>query len=167
MKIRNGFVSNSSSSSFVILNKVPTGDIGYRRLSKEMTVNVLKHCIKEAEEYLEYGSYKEEAIANIEKLKQHIENPPAAWLTHFISDSGEYTDPFECNGHEYYSYCSGAHCGPYDPSGFVCLSHVRDSIDPSQEYEAVWIRRDDYVYDPPKKGQMTFEFVDDVELEDI
>lgn len=91
MKIRSGFVSNSSSSSFIVLGEKPEGVSSVLLEDEELIENIIKS--------INNDEYKEKKI--VWDGKQPV------YLTQFISDSGRYTEPFEHL--DYYSYGSGEH----------------------------------------------------------
>jgi len=107
MKIRNGFVSNSSSSSFVISTKKGvTPKIKVEIDLSEYftkTISTIKECREYIKEY-EYVDTDEEIDAEIEsddRYKEMLELIEAGNVIHIGSVSDEMDDPIEamlCNG---------------------------------------------------------------------
>jgi hypothetical protein len=95
MKIRYGFVSNSSSSSFIVFNDksiIPQG-IEYVKLNKKQKIKLIEECF-------------------INSIDDDI------YLTEFISDSCDaWNKLYECEDEvikNVKEYHSGGHGGPYD-----------------------------------------------------
>ena len=101
MKVRCGYVSNSSSSSFIVKE-----DVSKKGVS----------CIKLSEEQLELlDGYKmwedDEDVFHPEKNQDY-------YLTEYISDCDDkYTDIKNDSGYSF-EYSSGGHWGPYDEDEF-------------------------------------------------
>jgi hypothetical protein len=155
MKIRTGFVSNSSSSSFLIphskLDEIPSR-VNYALLTEKQRTALI-----ETED-----SIDPEAI-DILKLAEPV------YLTEFISDGND--DDYEaCSKHGQYLYCGG-HGGPYTPEdwtslndidtddyGTVCLpkhiANVPESIEKKIEklQTLIDVQYDSYDYDPYMLG---------------
>jgi len=100
MKTRNGFVSNSSSSSFVIVGKIPDN---FHYDFVEIENNETKLALSERVEML--ANYNE-----------------AMYLTQFISDGYDW-DFFHENPHSIFQYSDGAHSGPYGEEYFDNLNN--------------------------------------------
>lgn len=166
MKKRSGFVSNSSSSSFIVLDREPPSTISSCLLNKETAERVLRHIL--ADEY--DIKNKPKMIAKVKKIdpaKRKI------YLTQFISDSGEYTDPLQKGKYEYYEYYNGGHGGPYDEEAFV-------EIESGCMYDSVWVHKDHIIDKDHPLGQLELKFLkkeedwedeedydDDVDYEDL
>ena len=98
MKIRNGFVSNSSSSSFIVFGSPPLHR-NYVELSGKIAENVSKRVGVEWDK------------------KQRI------FLTQFISDTDDYYWEIEEEGNNLRIYAEGNHGGPYWEENYVELLH--------------------------------------------
>ena len=122
MKIRSGFISNSSSSSFVIIGKVPN-NIPYEKLNNETAKRVLGY---------------------ITKLTRNNDNPPVwdgvadVFLTNYISDTSSSDEMFE--GAMCYPYLDGGHGGPYSYDGD---DDDLKRISENDDWEAIYVRRQD------------------------
>ena len=147
MKIRNGFVSNSSSQSFIVVGTKPPDSVEHARLNAATAQKVIASCIAENE------SWKNDD-AEIEKLKAIDPTKQKIWLTRFLSDSGNYTEPLEDANMEFYSYQDGGHGGPYNEERYVNIG--TDGL-----YEGVWVNNEDYVPYLPPKGQLELNFEED------
>lgn len=91
MKIRNGFVSNSSSSSFLVTGKQPK-QVDFVELKKDQIEAIVK-------------------AGEVEKFKWDGKEP--VYLTQFISDCGGYEEFEEDKKCKKYNFCNGGHGGPY------------------------------------------------------
>lgn len=96
MKIRRGFVSNSSSSSFIVFNdcSIIPSIINYKKLNKKQKIRLIEQGF-------------------IDSVKDDI------YLTEFISDgfeSEEFDKFFSSNKKA--NYCDGGHGGPYDEESY-------------------------------------------------
>jgi hypothetical protein len=118
MKIRKGFVSNSSSSSFIVIGKEPEG-VSFAELTKEQAKNVI------------------DFINNDKWYKQSVnwDGQDPVYMTAFLSDSCEWEtwDEF-CETHkDYYVYMDGGHGEPYSEENFDKLT--------DDGFSSVWIWR--------------------------
>lgn len=101
MKIRNGFVSNSSSSSFVVAT---TGNTQFQITIDVDLKEYVDHTIKNEEELKkifinDYG-YREEDLKNdkeYQKCLNAIKNGKTILLGHFSDDCGNDISSFLCN----------------------------------------------------------------------
>lgn len=152
MKIRNSFVSNSSSSSFIVVGSskgIPTR-MGYTRLSRKLAIAILEEIIKEAKEYV----WKQDELGELEDSLEKVKSGTSAFLTQFVSDCidsyGKIDD--RVNTH---SYRSGSHAGPYDEENYI-------RIDGDDIYSGVYIPTSlAHLITHPPPGQMEFDFVQD------
>jgi len=93
----------------------------------------------------------EDLLPHLKVLEKHINE---LWLTRFLSDSGDYTDPLDDAKLKYFHYSSGGHGVPYSEDDFI-------NIGSKGEWEGVFIRKEDWVErDLPTTGQLSFEFED-------
>ena len=132
MKIRSGFVSNSSSSSFIV-----TED-----LSKKMGISCLELNSEQIELLTGYRMWEDDVETfNPETGKKY-------YLTEFVSDSRDEWGTIKHDIGYSFEYQSGGHWGPYDEENY-------------NEYpiggNSVWLRKE---HDVAK--QMTFgNFIND------
>ena len=128
MKIRNGFVSNSSSSSFII--------VGEDNLNK----------LKPKFEYVELKGEQREVILNNNDIK--VDKDVAIYLTEYISDCDDGFDDIvelmEKVDDIIFDYDCGAFCGPY----------VVDNYHRVKQSDFVWIKSNDYVVDSRAKDKL-------------
>jgi hypothetical protein len=118
MKIRTGFVSNSSSSSFIVIGKEPTGCM-YVKLNPKQVEAIINH------------------IKTREYDKRDVKCSPTdgVFLTQFLSDCDDAWLDIQREYHSY-EYCPGGHDGPYDDEYF-------DNLGESENYwNSVWILKD-------------------------
>ena len=109
MKYRSGFVSNSSSSSFIVIGKKPAG-ISSSKLSKETAQRVIDFVSETAETKVKWDKKK------------------AVYLTEFLGDE----DASKISKTEHYSYENGQmDCQPY--------SNDSDEDDDSQSTQCNWV----------------------------
>jgi hypothetical protein len=143
MKVRNSFVSNSSSSSFIVIGQEPP--YSHVKLSIRQGFNIL-------------ATLTERGINNKYDKVPDIEWDPETepmYLTPFISDGGDtYWQANQAGKYEEhplggwdvepedqwpaktYSYCGGGHLGPYgeqDYNDIKCPGH----------WDSAWIRKED------------------------
>lgn len=120
MKIRTGFVSNSSSSSFIVIGQKPKYCKSIQ-LDEVQTDNIITFITSRSEEpsdiAWEYGI--------------------PAYLTPFLPDTGDqYRQAIEDKNA--YEYHAGEHGGPYDEEGYDCIWQGWDDI-----CEDIWIWKED------------------------
>ena len=146
MKYRNSFVSNSSSSSFIIIDD-PSGipnTVNYIKLHKKFAKEVIKDLFQKRQEDVKLGCLSSATVA--------WEPDQDVYLTEFISDArGDYN--FTTTGKQY-EYINGGHGGPYNEEEFTPLN-TADLFGFGQ----IWIPN--YIYNQAKypTGQLEFEFV--------
>ena len=103
MKVRSGFVSNSSSSSFIIIGVGNTpSKFDYVELKGKMKLNI------------------------IEAMDLKIENDAEIFLTEYVSDGYDEDYPIESN--KVIEYDNGGHTGPYDEDNYICLNDDYDNV---------------------------------------
>ena len=148
MKLRYGFVSNSSSSSFIVIGGEPT-KVKNVQLTDPMVIQNIIDSINA--DHLAYGMDEDESIVTWDGIKP-------VYLTQMLSDCGVYTDAF--GDLEHHSYLGGQHNQtPYDwecdkKSQRTCIALAGDP-DGNDEWfgwgvsEAVFIQKDHL----PKKAR--------------
>lgn len=117
MKIRNGFVSNSSSSSFVIFGENTTGYEAYEITDDTVKNKIFDHLI---DVYT-----RDQFLFNSEKTlpSAHEVLTNKMFLTPFISDDIEiFVNDME---NKVFEYNCGGHGGPYNPDDF---QEIADNI---------------------------------------
>lgn len=102
MKIRNGFVSNSSSSSFLVVGAPPQGGT-FVKLTKEQAKKVAAFITNE----------------NFNRVKISTAKP--LYLTKFYSDGSQRDVITNWSSLETYEYVPGGHGGPYFEEDFIEL----------------------------------------------
>ena len=153
MKIRTGFVSNSSSQSFVVVDHPLPNGIAYKRLNDKYAKIALKRATKNIERYIKYAPDKvaeDKKIQFFEKVIREI-NKHDVFLTEFLSDAGDFYGEVY-NIETAAEYTHGGHSGPYNEEYFVKLQG-------NNPYNAVYMLKEDYM-GGPKKGQQVFYFME-------
>jgi len=127
MKNRLGFVSNSSSSSFIVVGKEP--EVSCVKLDPDIAKRIL-YFLKSGDNY----------IAAKDKKKINFDEKKEYFLTSYLSDSGDPTEPIE--DLEHYPYLGGNHGGPYEYNGKKdrVLFLLKGEED---EYDSIYIRKKD------------------------
>jgi hypothetical protein len=148
MKTRHGFVSNSSSQSFIVLGRRPPASVESTRLDVATAKKVVARCIAENKEWRN----NPKQLADLQRIDP--EKDPL-YLTRFLADSGEFTEPLRAANHKFFYYCDGSHGGPYDEDGFVNIGTERTP------YGGVWVRNEDYVCNKLPKGQLELSFCEE------
>ena len=162
MKNRNGFVSNSSSSSFVVFGTPEQNSAWEYAVNKYCTLitnneykdRIFKTLIENDEEYrkqveknalyaMEYYDNKNNLISNIDK---------PMYLSTFISDTkNDDYQMFDYNRNTY-EYYEGAHGGPYNENNFLLLDKdkniwIKKSIEEMLNDELNTIISDSEIYE--------------------
>ena len=142
MKIRSGFVSNSSSSSFLIVNpknleKLIENNISFNKLDKEQIERVKKWLTQSTEYHMNkwkndeessiYDEYYEKSI-----LLDYIKPEDDVYVTSFISDSCD--EHYEVGHKIGIEYMDGGHGIPYSEEDLECLNPNEDD-----KYKRVYI----------------------------
>lgn len=136
MKIRNGFVSNSSSSSFIIRDKALEyytltnkygEDYGYGRPAYDPNSepeDINKYCVKLTDS-------QKQAIEKIPEDQKHYD----WYMTPF--EGGDDGDPSVYFSDEFViEYCNGGHGYPYSEDDYDVISEWKD------RYRQVWLLKD-------------------------
>jgi hypothetical protein len=117
MKVRGGFVSNSSSSSFIVVGKKP--DCTCIKLTLEQAHAIIKH--------IETRKFDQSDV--------EWSSDEDVFLTRFISGGVDlYGEVMRLPGA--YHYCWGGHGGPYSEEYYDELS------DPEHDWEEIWILKE-------------------------
>ena len=142
MKIRNGFVSNSSSSSFVVFG-MPDKNTAWEYAVNKYCIpitnekyknRIIKKLIKNDDEYKKQVAtnslYAMDYYDDKTELNYLVNQP--MYLSSFIPDTNEDDyRMFEYNQNTY-EYYNGAFGGPYDENYFLLLDEDKE----------VWIKKD-------------------------
>jgi len=126
MKIRQGFVSNSSSSSFIIKNPKEnlTGCFNKIKLTKKQIKKVKKDFIKLLKSLIKEFN-NESYIKQLERIEKITLNDDI-YITNYISDC---LDEYGNIGHKYgIEYLYGGHGIPYSEKDLICLNDDEDDI---------------------------------------
>lgn len=118
MKIRNGFVSNSSSSSFIVIGKKPTECENVELNKKQIEIIV---------DYIKTRKWWSNEVA--------WDGEESVFLTQFVSDCSEthFDIPKKYNA---YHYQEGNHGEPYDEESYDILQENDDG------WSNVWILKE-------------------------
>lgn len=127
MKIRTGFVSNSSSSSFIIVNPKNIDEIKESidvfKLNSEQILKIKKQILRS----LEKEWYSKKDLKKVQNIKETDD----VYLTTFISDS---LDEHYRIGHKYgIEYQDGDHGRPYSVEWYDCVE------DNGSQYDSFYI----------------------------
>lgn len=127
MKVRNGFVSNSSSSSFLLSFEPKDSNVKYVKL----TENQKKYLLE---------NFSESNDEDEKKAFKLLSKCNDVWLTQFISDCrdefGKFIDSMNEEDYAHYA-CGEMSEDPYDPEHFNQIDHDEMSD------VHVWIRCED------------------------
>lgn len=105
MKVRNGFVSNSSSSSFIITGKELA----------DIITNDLK--------FTDFDQVIDDNVINNLRSKYGIDGTEDLYITRFIPDNSD----LWCDIDDYaICYCEGSHIGPYNEDEYVCINKEKE-----------------------------------------
>jgi hypothetical protein len=164
MKARSGFVSNSSSSSFVIIDEPYTNE------AKE----AFEQCrdkieIKDSQTKSAIIAYLNEdldphAYAWSEAKKAILDNNHKIFLTRYVSDGGDEYGDLGRDPNVYY-YFDGGHCGPYDEDDF---DEIADDVYIYKEHNKVKKFKCtvmcEYGSNPVNRIEKVIEYANEVDL---
>jgi hypothetical protein len=142
MKVRTGFVSNSSSSSFILVNPKNIDEIDKEfstiALSKREIKKIKEWLIKEVNNSIEFWKddkvYKKQEEKKLKRIESLSENDDI-YVTNFVSDSSDQYGKIFLKK-ESIEYMSGGHGIPYDENWLICLNPDEDD-----EYRRVYINK--------------------------
>jgi len=112
MKVRNGFVSNSSSSSFVVFGEPPSEGVKHKQLTEDQ----IKHVIA----FIDEDEYADK------KVEWNGKDP--AYMTQFISDCCDDIYGELCNNESAYYYMDGNHDGPYGGNDAEYIEEIDEDV---------------------------------------
>lgn len=121
MKIRNGFVSNSSSSSFIVVGRpAKSNRVRSAKLTKDQVKTAIKE-LKESDLYLEKQWYDDPEDEATRKRIDALTETTELYITEFVSGADDIGYDDMLNDPEAIPFHNGGHGSPYDPDSYYEL----------------------------------------------